>query len=120
MTTVSATVQHINDDAVRVVWAGLTVGDVGGGYAGMSEFSDRSIQTTGTFGVGGVVIFTGSNNDGTDYAVLSDPGGVSLMLISAKIKQVTEYTQAVRPEVTAGDGTTAITVTMVAKRLRRG
>lgn len=71
--------------------------------------SDRSVQVGGTFGVGGAVVLEGSN-DGTNYRTLTDPQGNALSFTSAGLEAISEVTRYVRGRVTAGDGTTAITV----------
>lgn len=77
--------------------------------------ADRSVQVTGTFGAGGNLRIEGSN-DGTNYATLTDPQGNALDFTTAKIEQVSEITRYLRPRVTAGDGTTSLTVTIMARR----
>lgn len=99
---------------VAVAWVGLEAGDVGLPYPGHS-YADRSIQVTGDFGVGGSCRIAGSN-DGVNYVALSDPQGDVLNLTGAGIKAVAEITRYIRPEVTAGDGATALTVTLIARR----
>ena len=75
--------------------------------------SDRSAQVGGTFGVGGSVSIEGSN-DGVNYRVLTDPQGNALTFTSANLEAVSEVTRFIRGRVTAGDGTTAITVHLLA------
>jgi hypothetical protein len=73
------------------------------------------VQVQGTFGASGSVSVEGSN-DGVNYHTLRDPQGVSLTFTAAGLKAVLELTRFIRPRVTAGDGTTALTVTLVARR----
>jgi hypothetical protein len=73
--------------------------------------ADRSVQVTGTFGAGGTVVLEGSN-DGTNYRTLTDPQGNALSFTSAGLEAIQEITRYVRPRVTAGDGTTSLTVTL--------
>lgn len=95
-------------------WTPLANGDSGTPY-GQAGFADRSIQVSGTFGVGGTVIIEGSN-DGTNYIVLTDPQGNAISKTAAAIESVSEITKFIRPRVSAGDGTTAITVSMLVRR----
>lgn len=81
----------------------------------MPSCADRSIQVVGTFGSGGNLRIEGSN-DGTNYAVLTDPQGNNLNITSAKIEQAMEVVRYMRPNVTAGDGTTSLTVIILARR----
>src|SRR5574343_1417608 len=78
--------------------------------------ADRSLQITGTFGVGGTVIIEGSN-DGTNYATLKDHLGVALSLTAAGIYSVDQITRYLRPRISAGDGTTSLTVTALSRRV---
>ena len=80
----------------------------GGGLAG---FADKSIQLTGTFGAAGAVLIEGSN-DGTNYSLLTNAQGAALPTTSAGLAAITEAVIFVRPRITAGDGTTSLTVTM--------
>lgn len=99
-----------------VTWA-LSNGDQGIA-AEYPEYSDRSVQVSGTFGSGGTVVIEGSNN-GTDWAVLSDPKGYSLSVTSADIAGVVEMTRYIRPRVSAGDGSTNLEVSMFLRRTGR-
>jgi hypothetical protein len=78
-----------------------------------AQYTDKSVQVFGTFGVGGSVTFQGSN-DGTNWATLTDPQGNPLTFTGAKIEMVSEATLFVRPVVT-GDGSTSLTVLLLAK-----
>lgn len=98
-------------------WTGLTQATADDGEAfEMPGAADRSVQVVGTFGAGGSVRLEGSN-DGTNYAVLSDPQGNALDITTAKIEAITELTRYIRPRVTAGDGTTALAVTVLVRRV---
>jgi hypothetical protein len=56
------------------------------------------------------------SNDGTNYAALTDPQGNALDITTAKVEQIMELTRYIRPRVTAGDGTTSLTVTVMASK----
>lgn len=81
----------------------------------MPGFADRSIQVEGTFGAGGNLRIQGSNS-GANYATLTDPQGNDLNITAAKIEQISEVVRWMRPNVTAGDGTTSLTVTLLVRR----
>jgi len=120
MPTVQPTVEPLGSpagDTLRVTWANLANGDAGAPTIRGDEYADRSVQVTGTFGAGGNVRIEGSNDEAA-YAALSDPQGDALNIGSAGIKQVLEITRLLRPSVTAGDGTTLLTVVMIARRTR--
>lgn len=113
MAVVTPTREDVNNGVV-FTWAAMANGDTGGPIEA-AEFADRTMQFTGTFGAGGSVSGQGSN-DGTNYATLADPQGNALTATAAKIEQVLECVRYLRPNVTAGDGTTSLTVTMFARR----
>lgn len=91
-----------------VSWTGLLNGDDGQPLK-MPGSSDRSFQVLGTFGAGGTIVIEGSN-DATNYVTLTDPQGNTISKTSAAIEQVQEVTALTRPRVTAGDGTTSLSV----------
>lgn len=80
-----------------------------GNPAQLPSWADCSFQVVGTFGGGGTVPIEGSN-DGVNFGTLNDPFGVALNFTNAAPRQATERCQFVRPRVTAGDGTTSLTV----------
>ena len=77
------------------------------------------MQVTGTFGSGGVVNIEGSN-DMENFYTLSSPNGNSLSVVSASLNAIVEMSLGFRPHVTAGDLTTSLTVTMIARRTTPG
>ena len=100
-----------------VAWTPMANGDSGQEHPSWPG-ADRSIQVLGTFGTGGTVLIEGSNDktSPTNWATLRDPAGNNLSITSAGIKQVLEFTRWIRPRVSAGDGTTSITVQMLVAR----
>lgn len=100
-------------------WGPLANGDSGLPVA-LDNLSDRSIQIFGTFGAGGTIIWEGSNDDdGTGtvghFVTLNDPFNVALSFTAAALKGIIEGVRYMRPRVTAGDGTTALTVYLFAR-----
>lgn len=93
-------------------WANVKNGDVCRSQPA-AQYTDKSVQVYGTFGMGGQVAVEGSN-DGQNWAPLSDPQGNELVLSSAKIEMVSEATLFIRPVVT-GDETTSLTVLILMK-----
>ena len=119
MTTVTPTLVELPTNyqgfkCWQVQWAGMTNGAVGV-PVNLVEFSDRSVQVEGTFGVGGNVAVQGSN-DLVNYELLRDPSSTVLNLTAVGLHGILELSGAIRPVVTAGDGTTSLTVTMVFRR----
>lgn len=102
------------------VWTGLLNGDDGTPIE-MALYADRSISVFGTFGAGGNLIWEGTNDPTlvatlppANYQTLHDPQGVALGTITAaKITPIEEITHWMRPRVSAGDGTTSLTVQLL-------
>lgn len=109
--------ETLHHTCVVATWPSMALGDDGQPIE-LANFADRSVQVTGVFGVGGSVRIEGSI-DGTNYAVLTDPQGNALDITTAKIEAVSELVRWVRPRVTAGDGSTVLTVLMLLKGATR-
>lgn len=119
MTTVNYTAAEdtsSDDGSIQnYTWSPLTTANADGAPIGAVAFADRSVQVVGTFGVAGSVSIQGSN-DGTNWAVLNNAQGTPATFTAAGIKQIVELTSHMRPFVTAGDGTTSLSVILVARR----
>lgn len=103
----------LNHQVILYTYTGMQNGDSGEAFQ-LAQLADRTVQVVGTFGTGGNVRIEGSL-DGTNYAVLTDPQGNALDINQAKIECITELVRYIRPRVTAGDGTTSLTVTLLIK-----
>lgn len=114
-----ATRQHTTENLVggiqRITWTGLLNGDDGTPVRA-PEHTFKEAQVKGTFGAGGSCRIEGSLDAEVTYAALNDPQGNALNLTAAAIERIQESCATVRPRVTAGDGTTTLTVIMVQKR----
>lgn len=104
------------------VWTNLTTSQVGMALGSsineqQANFADRSVQLTGTLGAGGTVLIEGSNDGGTTWATLNDAFGNALSLTALGIKQITESVERVRPNISAGDATTSITVNLFMRKI---
>lgn len=111
MATRQLTIDHNvsrSGGAKAVTWTGLLNTDDGAPLA-MSEWSERTFQVFGTFGTGGTLVIEGSNN-GTTWNPVSNRAGSALSYTAAGINRTQDYPLFVRPRVTAGDGTTNLTV----------
>jgi len=116
-----ATIPHVSHapdrtlvdlDGVRVRrWSSMANGDVGEPII-LTRFNDRTVQIGGTFGVGGAVVFKGSN-DLVQWDEMRDIFNVAISATGNKLITLTEVPVYIRPEV-SGDGTTSITVTVAA------
>ena len=104
------------DNIVLVQWTGLLNGDTLGPVQ-LPNLTDRSIHVAGTFGAGGNVRILGSHFDTfVNEVPLNDALGNVLDVTAAKIEQILEMTNWIGGTVTAGDGTTSLTVRLLAKR----
>lgn len=98
--------------ALKIVWTPMLNGDTGAPVQ-FPKHNDKSIHVSGTFGTGGSVAVEGSNNNGASFVALRSPDSNTIAITSETIKAVLENTAQVRPHVTAGDGTTSLTVSML-------
>lgn len=101
-----------------VKWTGLLNGDVGTWYPFAGRYPDKTMHVYGTIGTGGHVKVEGTNEVATPTsAVLLCDATEDVIDISSlpDLKVVLPNTQMVRPHVTAGDGTTSVTVMMELK-----
>lgn len=111
-----AITETFGDDVRIVTWTGLLQSSLDSGDPfEMPGWADRSVQVIGTLGAAGSVRIEGSLN-GVDYATLTDPQGNALDVTSLKIESISELVRYIRPRVTAGDGTTNLTVILMARR----
>jgi hypothetical protein len=116
MATVNPTTTTIEGDGsvVKHTWSTLTSTNTDGAPAKWSQFADRSVQMSGTWG-GATVTLQGSN-DGLVWFTLGDPQANGIAKTSNALEQVLEMTHYVRPLLTGGDGTTAVSVILMMRR----
>lgn len=100
-----------DDGQGKIVWSGLLNGDTGA-PARMARYADKTVMITGTFGVGGAVQIQGSADAGTTWGRLRDPQGTLISVTDIDGVVLAENPEIIRPEVTAGDGTTDLVVTL--------
>lgn len=127
MATVTGSLERIKtfgDDGHVVTWASMTTTDNYGSPVSMPGSADRSVQLLGTLGTGGAVTMYGSNKSSPneanddDWAILTDPQGNNIVLSTLKIEAITEIPRFIRPKVTAGDGSTSLTVVLLLRKVR--
>ncbi len=119
MATINATTVLIGtkDFSTRkFTWETMTTSDDVGAPISFTEWADRSIHVTGTFGAGGNLAWEGSNDAGTSWYVLKDPQGTDLDIGATTIEAIMEITELARPHLTGGDGTTDLDVFVVVRR----
>lgn len=107
---------HLQDDTnwLLAKWEGLQTSDDGAPVE-LPAYSDRCVQVSGTFGVGGTILLEGSN-DGATYATLRDVLGSAISLNAAGLRTPVDLPRYVRPRVSAGDGDTDLAVTLLLRR----
>lgn len=116
MATVRFTTVYTTDwkkNTATISWPAMAANDVGQALE-LPSYADKSIQISGTPG-GATVVLEGSDN-GSTYVTLSDPQGNALSFMDVALKFVVENVRYIRPHVTGGDGTTAITATLTANK----
>ncbi len=122
MTIASSQTPSFDGRMSKWKWTGLgstVVGSSIGDWVGFADFSDKSVLTTGTFGVGGTLTWQGSINDNTSDAVpftLHDPGGSALSSTVAVGHTVLEAVDYIRPVVSAGSSTILIDAYMLGRK----
>ena len=118
MATVNGTVTlqptSVDGSLVSFVWTPMLNGDIGAPIE-FGEYADRTVQFNGTFGAGGSVSVEGSN-DGTNWYILTQPGGTAATKTAAGMLAIVELPHYIRPHVTAGDGTTSLTANLFVRR----
>lgn len=126
MANISPTVSTIADGTTKIVtWTPMIIIDTDPGAPEVLEydiglpvefcrFCDRSVTIVGTWGAGGSITLKGSN-DGINYYALTDPQGNAITKSADSLEQITELTQYIKPEITAGDITTSLTVKLLAR-----
>ena len=100
--------------AILATWTGLANGDDGQPVDWL-EYADRTFQATGTFGASGSVQMEWSL-DGTNWFLANNPQGTTSAKTAAGGAALQESARYYRPRVTAGDGTTALTVILYARK----
>lgn len=113
MAVVNGSGQWLAKGVHSVSWAALANGDTGSpSYE--ATLPIKEVSVTGTFGSAGSVSIEGSNDD-TNWFALSDPQGNAITITAAGMKRIQDNPKAIRPHVTAGDGTTAISVVLISR-----
>lgn len=108
------TATSIGDQVFLYEWLAVANGDQGAPIE-LFNLVDLTVTIEGTFSTGGSCTLQGSN-DGSTWHSLTDPQGNAITKTAAGIEVVTEAPRYVRPTITAGDGSTAIDIRIVARR----
>lgn len=119
MPTRTGTPSRVSPSTSQIVWTGLLNGDDGSPLEWVDGAADSYVTVSGTFGVGGSVSMQGSA-DGVTFDTMTEGGGTTAATFTAAgggpLNGTPRY---FRPIVTAGDGTTALTVTLSLNRYVR-
>lgn len=118
----SATIRQRPREGILIkTWENLANGDTGEPLESC-WFSDKTIQVFGTFGSGGSVTMQGSNDPrvltnaaSAEWFSLVDPQGNAITKTASGGEAILENPRFIRPSVTAGDATTALTVIICAR-----
>jgi hypothetical protein len=119
MATIQPTFRKVDDYSVMFTYANMTFSgsDVGAPIKGnWGVYGDRTVQVEGTLGAGGTVAMQGSNDGGVNWRTINDAFGVALNVTALSVEQFTERPEQFRPAITAGDGTTSVTVSLLLHR----
>ncbi len=114
----AATVKVNDDKTVTIRWTGLLNTDYGSPVM-VARYPDKTVQVHGTFGTTAVVAIEGSNldeptvNDVLDWGDCGDQTGTVLSIGELEPVVIAESPLWIRPIVSAGDGTTLLSVTII-------
>lgn len=112
---VQYTVSPLLIDNHVYTWAGLSAADPDGQPVGYTESSDRTVQVTGTFG-GGTVLIQGSLDKENWFTLKSADAASTLSFSSAGLKGILENVVWLRPIISGGDGTSSVQVLLAVRR----
>jgi hypothetical protein len=103
---------NIRKKTIQTTWSGLLNLDTGNPET-FNRYTGRVVvQVLGTFGVGGSVSIEGSSDGGTTWVTIFDNRGTgsALTFTANGMRSLNEVPNLIRPNVTAGDGTTNLKV----------
>lgn len=121
MADVDAISDEVSPDGSAYIftWGPLTTSNAAGGLIGIKgriplcRLSDKTVQFVGTFTGTPTIVLQGSN-DGTNWETLTDPQGNAISSGVALMEAVTENPLYIRPSMSSGDGSTSVTVILLA------
>lgn len=93
-------------------WTPLHQNDVGTVHVA-PQLPDKAVTINGTFGAGGSINIEGNSDGGSTYDLLHDVNGNVLTFTANGSKAIAENVTYIRPNCTAGDGTTSLTCIIV-------
>lgn len=110
-------------DCLLVRWANMANGDHGQAIQ-LPAYQDQTVQAVGTPGAGLAIGIEGSmvpvpddSAGSLDFGSRADPSSTDLVLTAVrKHETIMDLSVWTRPRVTAGDGSTLVTVYLLARR----
>lgn len=121
MATQPAVVNILAHETVKIIWAGLANLD-DGAFVSIPWRGDKTVHAFGTFGVGGSVAIEGSNEatpTGANAGALTNAQETAIALTNVNPSIVLQSPQHIRCRVTAGDGTTSLSVVIIVRGERK-
>ena len=114
MAAIGYTVQYLQEMTMLATWPALNSTDTTGVPFEAPDYSDMTVQISGTFGAG-TLTMQGSN-DGTTWFSLTDPQGNAIAKNSAGMECIEEAPRYVRPSLGSANTTDSINVLLKATR----
>jgi hypothetical protein len=113
----------VSKGSLQVTWSGIAQTDTTQPFSFGGAFPDKTVSVGGVFGAGATVSIMGSN-DGVTYVKLNDSRGEGnpLDFLTAggnDMRTILENPFYIRVDLAGGDGTTALSVAVLAGSTRR-
>lgn len=120
MATRSVVPSDVSGRVHRFTWTGLLNGD-DGELISIPGAADMTVQVFGAFGTGGTIILQGSCEEDppSNYFQMRDQGDNLISFVAADGESVGPIAAFIRPLVTDGDGTTDLTMILLARSTMR-
>ncbi len=113
MTVRDVTVVVNEDKTVTVQWTGLEDNDTGAPVY-LARYADKTVQVTGNFSGSAVMSLQGSNLGTPSWGAVNDAQGVVIAPSTNECMVVGGSPLQIRPNITTGNASTDLTVTIVA------
>ena len=103
-----------NEGVVEVSWGTLTTTNRPGSGVLIAKYPDKTVQVLGTFGASASIAIEGSNDAGNTWFPCHDITNTVIALTAAGGALIVENPKLIRPNLSAGDGSTDVDVYLVA------
>ena len=116
MATRSVVRSDVSGKVHRFTWTSLLNGDDGEAIS-IPGAADMTVQVFGAFGTGGIIILEGSCEESppSNYFQMRDQGDNLISFVEDNGESVGPIAAFIRPRVTAGDGSTDLTMILLAR-----